>query len=520
MHLWIRAFAFTTSIIGATAAWAARDFTPQAGTWVVSSEVDGKPGRGLAIDVQGNTFFMQVFGYEKNGNATFYTATGTLDGTTVTAPLIRYKNGRSFGSEARDAEQDSSSGDVTVSFSNGLQGTVQFPGEAPAAIERFLVKDFTPSVSNPLAQIGNRGMHLLVLDDALQVMQYFSAMLTRNAEGQTEIALTSPPDSAAQTLPCAVDFDLAQFQCNAANAVSGGVKSLRLRLAAGQVSGVITLSNTPAHPLPVMGQIRSAYDMNTVANGVRAWVQQNYWELTAPGATITGIPRAYFHQLMPVNGTWIVTDELTGKPGRGLALDVQNSTMVLQVFNYDADGQPTFHMGSGTYASAGVNTLASRADLSLDRYAGGRSLGGPPQPAHWQDNAGVVTVELSLKETTPARHFSQRGTVTFPGEAPRAIQRLQLDAPPALADRLFGEWYDPIQATHIVFNQEENGLVKSADGSLACEYGSTERPTWVRCKHADGRIIVFPLPLLNQGSTWIQIRDRFGNLQGLGKLDQ
>ena len=216
----------------------------------------------------------------------------------------------------------------------------------------------------------------------------------------------------------------------------------------------------------------------------------------------------------------MVSSEVDGKPGRGLALDVQNSTMVRQVFNYGADGQPTFHMGSGTYASAGANTLTSRADLSLGQYAGGRSLGGMPQSAHWQDSAGVVTVEFSSKETTPVRHFSQRGTVTFPGETPRAIQRLQLDAPPALADRLLGEWYDPIQATHIVFNQVENGLVKSADGSLACEYGSAERPDGVRCKHADGRIIVFSLPLQNQGSTWIQVRDRFGNLQGLGKLDR
>ena len=105
---------------GMAPAWAARDFTPQAGTWVIDAELDGKPGRGLAIDVQGNTFFMQVFGYEKNGDATFYTATGQLDGNTVTAPLVRYTGGRSFGSEARDAVEDSSTGNVTVSFREGL----------------------------------------------------------------------------------------------------------------------------------------------------------------------------------------------------------------------------------------------------------------------------------------------------------------------------------------------------------------------------------------------------------------
>ena len=29
----------------------------------------------------------------------------------------------------------------------------------------------------------------------------------------------------------------------------------------------------------------------------------------------------------------------------------------------------------------------------------------------------------------------------------------------------------------------------------------------------------FSIPLLNRGSNWIQIRDRFGNLQGLGNID-
>ena len=62
MRAFTQLLLLTTAIATTTCAWAARDFTPQAGTWVVSSEVDGKPGRGLAIDVQGNTFFMQVYG--------------------------------------------------------------------------------------------------------------------------------------------------------------------------------------------------------------------------------------------------------------------------------------------------------------------------------------------------------------------------------------------------------------------------------------------------------------------------
>lgn len=119
------------------ASWAARDFTPQSGTWVISEELDGKPGRGLAIDVQGNTFFMQVFGYEKNGDATFYTATGQMEGNAVTAPLMQYQGGRSFGSDARDAVELGSPGQVKLNFANGLQGAVQFPEEPERAIARF-----------------------------------------------------------------------------------------------------------------------------------------------------------------------------------------------------------------------------------------------------------------------------------------------------------------------------------------------------------------------------------------------
>ncbi|MEG0973186.1 MAG: hypothetical protein RSF42_00640 [Comamonas sp.] len=57
--------------------------------------------------------------------------------------------------------------------------------------------------------------------------------------------------------------------------------------------------------------------------------------------------------LMPVNGTWIVEDELNGKPGRGLALDIQGNTAILQVYNYRDNQQPTFHMGSAVYQSKG-----------------------------------------------------------------------------------------------------------------------------------------------------------------------
>ena len=82
--------------------WAAREFTPQAGLWMIPSENNGQPGRGFSLDVQGNTAFLQVFNYEKSGAATFHTAVGKLDdAASMTVPLLRFKGGRYFGGPAQ-----------------------------------------------------------------------------------------------------------------------------------------------------------------------------------------------------------------------------------------------------------------------------------------------------------------------------------------------------------------------------------------------------------------------------------
>ena len=510
------------SLATSLTAHAARDFTPQAGTWIVSSELDGKPGRGLAIDVQGNTFFMQVFGYEKNGDATFYTATGTMDGDSVTAPLMRYTGGRSFGGSARDAVEDKSLGDVTVSFRNGLKGTVQFPGEPPVEMERFLVKDFSPSVSNPLAQVGMRGMKLLVLDEQQQLLRVLPASLSRNAAGQPEIGLPKTANGIAQTLPCTLNEMQARFYCVAnAPALPTDVQHLDLKIVGNDIAGSVQFTNAPGQAFSLMG-IADRADWD---GGNGSYYQQNYLSISINGGTIGGSAPKLFHQIMPINGTWIVEDELTGKPGRGLALDVQDSTMVLQVFNYRADGQPTFHMGSGAYASAGANTNATRARFALNRYAGGRSLGGAAQSAHLQDEAGTVEVELALGQidsNTLQGGPLASASVTLPGEAPKRIRRLQLDAASSLADQLFGEWYWARLGTTITFNREVDGRVTNADGTVVCWRETPNIPV-VSCGEPDGAlwkwVSSFRIPLLNRGSDAIQLRDRFGNFMGLGQVD-
>jgi len=112
-------------------------FAPQAGTWVVTSEVDGKPGRGLAIDVQNTTLVMQMYAYESNGQPTFYLAVGDVVDNKVTAPLTQYTGGRYFGSGAQSGTAAGSPGNVSIRFTSGATGFITFPNEGEVAISRF-----------------------------------------------------------------------------------------------------------------------------------------------------------------------------------------------------------------------------------------------------------------------------------------------------------------------------------------------------------------------------------------------
>ncbi|WP_460482124.1 hypothetical protein [Comamonas humi] len=505
--------ALALGFMAACSAFAARDFTPQAGTWIVSSELDGKPGRGLAIDVQGNTFFMQVFGYEPNGDATFYTATGQMDGNGVTAPLMRWRGGRSFGGEARDGVEDGSPGEVKVSFMNGLNGTVQFPGEVPVAIERLLVNSQEPAVTNPLAQLGRRAFQLLALDEQGAMAQFWLADFSDEAGVRLGIN--------DQQLACTPAGAIAQWHCVAPDGVlpigALRIQSLDLRLAAGDVGGAVQVVDTQGQrrQWTLVGQTQHAF----LSDGITAY-QQSYASIRRRGACMDICTR-FFHTLMPFNGTWVIADELTGKPGRGLALDIQGSTAVLQAFNYRADGQPTFHMGSSTYGSKGADTLASVAQVPLHRYGGGRSLGGPAQSAHEEELAGTAALEFAVQDRW-ADTWST-GTITLPGEAPKTLRRLVLEPQQSLADHLLGEWYMPYRQLRILFDRVlDNGMVSNADGSVVCWPGGAPFPDTPGCGQPDGQLWAWAgpisLPIPNNSPGMLRIRDRHGNLVGLGPV--
>ena len=112
-------------------------FMPQAGTWVVTSENNGQPGRGFGIDVQNNTLVMQMYGYEASGSPTFYLSAGTLTNNQYSAPLNTYSGGRYLGSGDRTGAQTGDAGNVLMRFESGTVGYITFPGETEKQIQRF-----------------------------------------------------------------------------------------------------------------------------------------------------------------------------------------------------------------------------------------------------------------------------------------------------------------------------------------------------------------------------------------------
>lgn len=137
-------------------------YVPEPGTWVVSQELNGKPGRGMAIDVQNDILVMQVYNYESNGDPIFHLAVGQMnfyafDGlnrnknSAFTAQLKKYAGGRYFGAEALSGREVGDAGKVHLNFESPLKGWVKFPGEDWVEIEKF---QFGYGQKNPEALLG------------------------------------------------------------------------------------------------------------------------------------------------------------------------------------------------------------------------------------------------------------------------------------------------------------------------------------------------------------------------------
>ncbi|MFE1573349.1 hypothetical protein ACFIQG_16210 [Comamonas odontotermitis] len=465
------AIAATVIALSCAASWAARDFTPQAGTWVITEELDGKPGRGLAIDVQGNTFFMQVFGYEKNGDATFYTATGQMEGNTVTAPLMQYQGGRSFGDDARNAVELGSPGNVTVSFANGLQGAIQFPGEPERAIKRFQMQspDFA---SRYWDERFSRQFLVTVLDANLQPLQSVSmSLMGSKRQNIWGLMMTRLGENSRQTFHCEQLVERDTFHCTSDEAQPAGYEgfgfqSIRFTIANIDVAGVI---DDGVQTRRMMG-ITTSGGTGTAITGC-----------TFYGDLYVGDARNCGPALTPSSGTWVVKDELSGKPGRGIALDVQNGMVMTQVFNYQLNGAPTFHMGSAQYQG-------HEAQLTLHQYQGGRALGGMPTSAQLLDTAGELKMRFTLPEPWQASADRVEASIQFPRETEKRMVRMALETGVTSAQGLLGQWWlrfsfknkFPVHQL-VMLTQIRGDEAWNEDGSIRCARTNPQVPSRAEC---------------------------------------
>jgi hypothetical protein len=115
----------------------AQAFAPEAGLWAVDSEVNGQPGRGFQIDLQGSTLVLTFYGYNDDGSAQWYLAAGGLNGTDFSASLEKYRGGMAFGRNPAAAVGAGSAGTVAMSFRDATHGTITLPGETPKSISRL-----------------------------------------------------------------------------------------------------------------------------------------------------------------------------------------------------------------------------------------------------------------------------------------------------------------------------------------------------------------------------------------------
>ena len=330
-------------------AMAAREFTPQAGLWMIAAERNGEPGRGFSLDVQGNTVFMQVFNYEKSGAATFHTAVGKLDDSaSMTVPLLRFKGGRHFGGPAQIGVEDGTAGDVTLRFTDGLNGSEQFPGEQEQPIARFLVPEKQPfwwtelSDAPPAGKEGFRTMQWVATSQN-GIRYTWDAKLGMGTNGVYPLELGSTFDwgTALRTFDCRLHAETEVLDCLPTSNSSNGekpdmpleIQRLKFRVVGRDVIGEIQPAWDLAQRMTLNGWQEGSYSCNgptTYCMFERERSARLYKASTQIGGLcITGYCSGYGHiTLLPNSGAWVIEDERTGQPGRGVFLDVQDHTVI------------------------------------------------------------------------------------------------------------------------------------------------------------------------------------------------
>jgi hypothetical protein len=133
--------------------------------------------------------------------------------------------------------------------------------------------------------------------------------------------------------------------------------------------------------------------------------------ITFPGEAPKAISKFDFNgvaapSVVPANGLWIVNAE-AGASGRGFEIEQHGGTLVLTYYGYLADGNELWTLSAGNMSGSGFSA-------TMDGYSGGAVLGGTYAPAVPAGDYGTVSINFTSPTT---------GTITFPGEAAKAISK-------------------------------------------------------------------------------------------------
>lgn len=105
---------------------------PESGWWWNPAE----PGRGYAIEKQGDKIFFAAFLYDSQGGPLWYAATGRIVGGVFNADLEHYVNGQTLTGAYRTPTTLPSPGKVAIEFTSGSTGVMSWPG-GRVPIQRF-----------------------------------------------------------------------------------------------------------------------------------------------------------------------------------------------------------------------------------------------------------------------------------------------------------------------------------------------------------------------------------------------
>ena len=168
--------------------------------------------------------------------------------------------------------------------------------------------------------------------------------------------------------------------------------------------------------------LTGAYQPAAIANGNAGTLTLRFTDpthatLTWPGGTMA-IERFVFggggSTFLPETVWWWNPAE----SGRGFAIEVQGSTLVMAGYMYDAAGNPTWYVSSGPMASA---TLYRG---NWEQYRDGQTLAGAYRPPTAAGSAGSVTLQFTSRTTA---------NLTLPNGRQVALSRFAFAPPVALA---------------------------------------------------------------------------------------